>query len=199
MTAFPAAAHLVLAATSKSSSSSGLLTLLPLVAIGLLGYFFFIRPQQRKAQAARQAQGSGYEVGDEVQTVGGVIGTILEVHGDRYTLLTGALGDDGNLDGPQPTRIVFVRQAIAKKIEPVEVVQVDDEPVEDVRPRTNGAGGATGVNGARGAKSSSNGAANSAGSTASGGTEDEDVDDIDDVGGDGAASSGDLGGEAEEA
>ena len=131
MTPTPAVAHFVLAAASKSSSSS-LLTLLPLVAIGLLGYFFFIRPQQRKAQAAKQAQGSGYDVGDEVQTVGGVIGTVLEVHGDRYTLLTGALGDDGNLDGPQPTRIVFVRQAIAKKIEPIEDVRVDDEPVQDV-------------------------------------------------------------------
>ena len=98
--------------------------------IGLLGYFFFIRPQQRKAQAARQSQGSGFEVGDEVQTVGGVIGTVLEVHGDRYTLLTGALGDDGNLDGPQPTRIVFVRQAIAKKIEPIEDIRIDDEPAD---------------------------------------------------------------------
>ena len=58
----------------------------PARPIGLLGYFFFIRPQQRKAQAARQSQGSGFEVGDEVQTVGGVIGTVLEVHGDRYTL-----------------------------------------------------------------------------------------------------------------
>ena len=106
-----------------------MLTLLPLVAIGLLGYFFFFRPQQRKAQAARQSQGSGYEVGDEVQTVGGVIGTVLEVHGDRYTLLTGALDDDGNLDGPQPTRIVFVRQAIAKKIDPIDDVRVEDEPV----------------------------------------------------------------------
>ena len=129
MTPTPALLHLVVAATS--SKSNPLITLLPLVAIGLLGYFFFIRPQQRKAQAAKQAQGSGYEVGDEVQTVGGVIGTILEIHGDRYTLLTGALGDDGNLDGPQPTRIVFVRQAIARRIEPIADVRVDDEPVDD--------------------------------------------------------------------
>jgi preprotein translocase subunit YajC len=179
MTSTPAVAHLVLAAASKSSSSS-LLTLLPLVAIGLLGYFFFIRPQQRKAQAARQSQGSGYEVGDEVQTVGGVIGTVLEVHGDRYTLLTGALGDDGNLDGPQPTRIVFVRQAIAKKIDPIDDVRVEDEPVTDVKPRTNGANGASGTNGTGRAADTHDG-------------------DIDDVGGDGAASSGDLGGEAEEA
>jgi preprotein translocase subunit YajC len=130
MTTTPALLHLLVAASK--SSSNPLVTLLPLVAIGLLGYFFFIRPQQRKAQAARATQGSAYEVGDEVQTVGGVVGTVLEIHGDRYTLLTGALGDDGNLDGPQPTRIVFVRQAIARKIEPIADVRVDDEPVEDV-------------------------------------------------------------------
>ena len=175
MTSTLAAAQFVLAATKSSSSS--LLTLLPLVAIGLLGYFFFIRPQQRKAQAAKQSQGSGFEVGDEVQTVGGVVGTVLEVHGDRYTLLPGALGDDGNLDGPQPTRIVFVRQAIAKKIEPIDDVRVEDEPVEDVRPaRSSG---------------SSNGTSD--------GTSASHNSDIDDVGGDGAASSGDLGGESEEA
>src|SRR5215469_11520102 len=124
MTLSPALAHFALVAASSKSSSSPLLTLLPLLAIGVLGYFFFIRPQQRKAQAARQAQGSGIEVGDEVQSVGGIIGTVLEIHGDRYTLLTGALGDDGNLDGPQPTRIVFIRQAIARKIDRVEDVPV---------------------------------------------------------------------------
>ena len=180
MTPTLAASHFIVAATKSSSSS--LVTLIPLVAIGLLGYFFFIRPQQRKAQAARQGTTSGFEVGDEVQTVGGVIGTVLEVHGDRYTLLTGALGDDGNLDGPQPTRIVFVRQAIAKKIEPIEDVRIDDEPVQDVKP-AKATGSTTG-------SSSRNGTSD--------GTSANDHDDIDDVGGDGAASSGDLGGEAEE-
>ena len=118
MTHTTAIAHALLAASK--SGTNPLVTLLPLLLIGVAGYFFFIRPQQRKAQAARQAQSSGIEVGDEVQTVGGVIGTVLEIHGERYTLLTGALGEDGNLDGPQPTRIVFVRQAIARKIEPLE-------------------------------------------------------------------------------
>lgn len=170
MTQSLALAHLLLA-SSKSTSSSSTLFFIPLLAIGVLGYFFFIKPQQRKAQAARAAQGSGIEVGDEVQTVGGVIGTVLEIHGDRYTLLTGALGDDGNLDGPQPTRIVFLRQAIAKKIERVEDVGTgDDAPIEDVRP-----------------SSSTNG---------SGGSADQD---IDDVGGDSAPTTGEHGGEAEEA
>ncbi|HXZ62436.1 MAG TPA: preprotein translocase subunit YajC [Acidimicrobiales bacterium] len=127
MTATPALAHVVLAASSSKSTANPLVTFLPLIAIGLLAYFFFIRPQQRKAQAARQAQSAGIEVGDEVQTVGGVVGTVLEIHGDRYTVLTGALGDDGNLDGPQPTRIVFVRQAIARKIDRIEDIRIGGE------------------------------------------------------------------------
>jgi preprotein translocase YajC subunit len=179
--------HLV-AASSKSSSSSSLLTLLPLLLIGVAGYFFFIRPQQKKAQAARQSQGSGIEVGDEVQTVGGVIGTVLEIHGERYTLLTGALGDDGNLDGPQPTRIVFVRQAIARKIDRIEATDVadvrvdDDTNADEETPSSNGTANGT-VNGSR---------AGTNGST-SGSSED-----IDDVGG-GATSGGDRSGGPEEA
>jgi preprotein translocase YajC subunit len=108
-----------LLATASKSTSTNPLPLIILLAVAVGGYFFFFRPQQAKAKAARAAQGSDIEVGDEVQTIGGIIGTVLEIHGDRYTLLTGALNHDGNLDGPQPTRIVLVRQAIARKVDPV--------------------------------------------------------------------------------
>jgi preprotein translocase subunit YajC len=126
MTHLPALVFLLAHTATTKKSSNSLLTFLPLIAIVLLGYFFFIKPQQRKAAAARAGTASPYEVGDEVQTIGGVIGTILEIHGDRYTLLTGHTESDGNLDGPQPTRIVFVRPAIARKVERV-VDVVDDE------------------------------------------------------------------------
>jgi preprotein translocase YajC subunit len=149
----PALAHLLLASTSKSTSSSSFLFLLFIVAAFGLFYFLVLKPQQRKAQAARGGQGTGIEVGDEVQTVGGVIGTVLEIHGDRYTLLTGALGQDGNLDGPQPTRIVFVRQAIARKIERIEDVAVDDDPAAGATAGsshgvTDGSEGGNGADGA---------------------------------------------------
>ena len=125
MTQFPAL--VLLFASAKKTS---VVPLIILVVIALAGYFLFLKPQQAKARAARANQGSGYMVGDEVQTIGGVVGTILEINGDRYTLLTGSVGSDGNLDGAQPTRIVFVRQAIARKLEPVADVAV--EPDEDV-------------------------------------------------------------------
>ncbi len=122
MTQFPALLE-IFAATAKKSTNPA--PLIILVVVALAGYFLFLKPQQRKAKAARANVGSGYQVGDEVQTIGGVIGTILEIHGDRYTLLTGSTGSDGNLDGAQPTRIVFVRQAIARKLEPLVVADPD--------------------------------------------------------------------------
>jgi preprotein translocase YajC subunit len=124
MTQSPALLNVFIAAATKAKGGSPVFILV-LLAVGVLFYFFFFRPQQAKAKAARANQGGDIEVGDEVQTIGGVIGTVLEIHGDRYTLLTGALGPDGNLDGAQPTRIVFIRQAIARKID--RVVEVADD------------------------------------------------------------------------
>jgi preprotein translocase YajC subunit len=132
MTQLPALVTLFAAAAKKSTNPTALIIL---VVVALGGYFLFLKPQQRKAKAARSNQGAGYMVGDEVQTIGGVVGTILEIHGDRYTLLTGSTASDGNLDGAQPTRIVFVRQAIARKLDPVVVADpdadIDDEHDHD--------------------------------------------------------------------
>jgi preprotein translocase YajC subunit len=127
MTAFSPLLIQLLGSTSKTTTKSSNPTILiVLVVVAVAGYFLFLKPQQRKAAAARANQGSGYEVGDEVQTIGGMVGTILEIHGDRYTLLTGSMGSDGNLEGAQPTRLVFVRQAIARKVQPV--VNVEPDP-----------------------------------------------------------------------
>jgi preprotein translocase YajC subunit len=129
MTQFPALVELFAAAAKKSTNPAPLIIL---VVVAFAGYFLFLKPQQRKAKAARANQGSGYMVGDEVQTIGGVVGTILEIHGDRYTLLTGSTGNDGNLDGAQPTRIVFVRQAIARKLDPVVIPDADIDDDHDL-------------------------------------------------------------------
>jgi preprotein translocase subunit YajC len=138
MTHVLAVVHLLAATKSKSNP---LLTLLPLILIVVAGYFFFLKPQQKKAAAARANATTPYEVGDEVQTIGGVVGTILEIHGDRYTLLTGHTEADGNLDGAQPTRIVFVRQAIARKVD--RIVDVEDDGPDE--PSANGRSGGKGL------------------------------------------------------
>jgi preprotein translocase YajC subunit len=112
---------LVAATQKKSSSSAGFL--LVLVVIVFAGYFLFLRPQQQKQRRARE-QTTSIEVGDEILTVGGIVGRVIDMTDDRITILTGE-GPDG-AEG-QPTRLLLVRQAIARKIEPVVVPDEADD------------------------------------------------------------------------
>jgi len=113
-------AVLTAATTAKKSSQSYLPMLVILALFGLVWYFF-LRPR-RKAMMEQQRQGSQFQVGDEVMTVGGLIGTVVATDGDRITLRTG--GADGLTGGAEMT---FIRQAIKGKPPAPKVV----EPVGD--------------------------------------------------------------------
>jgi preprotein translocase subunit YajC len=108
-------AHAVITALLAASSSStktksnALVSLLPLILIFGLAYFFFLRP---RSQAARRQRETIMEInaGDEVLTGAGIFGRVLDVEGDRVTIET-APG----------TRITILRSTIARKLtEPVD-------------------------------------------------------------------------------
>jgi preprotein translocase subunit YajC len=111
-------AQVVLATTTTKSSGNPLTFIIFLVVIGLAGYFLLLRPQQQKARRQRATQ-SDIGVGDEILTVGGIVGTVLDIDAERVTIITGVdpAGPAGSAG--QPTRVVLVRNAIARKIEPV--------------------------------------------------------------------------------
>ncbi|MDQ2726243.1 MAG: preprotein translocase subunit YajC [Actinomycetota bacterium] len=74
---------LLVAATSttvkgKSSSGSSLFTIAFLVLIVGVGYFLIIRPRQARMKQQR-AQVSTLDIGSEVMSVGGIMGTIVAV------------------------------------------------------------------------------------------------------------------------
>jgi preprotein translocase subunit YajC len=94
-----------LVAATKSKSTSTLPLLIIAVLIGVF-YFFVLRPRAQKQKAAR-AQVKAAEVGDEIATIGGLVGTIVSEDGDRVTISTG-----------NGTELVFLRQAIGRKIQP---------------------------------------------------------------------------------
>jgi preprotein translocase subunit YajC len=73
-----------LAATTASSGSS-LYTIGLFVLIGAVFYFLVLRPQnkRRRQQASMQ---SNLGPGDEIQTVGGLFGTVTEIDGDVVTI-----------------------------------------------------------------------------------------------------------------
>ncbi len=52
-------------------------SLLPIVLIG--AFFLFIMFRQRQRQRQRQEMLASFQVGDRVRTIGGIIGTIVEL------------------------------------------------------------------------------------------------------------------------
>jgi preprotein translocase subunit YajC len=100
------ASSIVLAAsTAKSKGNSSAIFIVLLIAAVAI-YFFFLRPRtQRQKQVRDQVRQAS--VGDEIATIGGLVGTIVSEDGDRVTVSTG-----------NGTELVFLRQAIGRKIEP---------------------------------------------------------------------------------
>jgi preprotein translocase subunit YajC len=95
---------LALIAQNQSEPANALVTLAPLLLIFVAMYFLMIRPQRRRMMQQRELLES-LEVGDEVITVGGVLGVIREID-DEYLTLEVSPG----------TQIRIVRSAVARKL-----------------------------------------------------------------------------------
>ncbi|MGA8941418.1 MAG: preprotein translocase subunit YajC [Thermoactinomyces sp.] len=87
-------------------------TLIPLILMFAVFYFFLIRPQQKR-QKERTAMLNSLKKGDKVITIGGIHGTIVELGEERVTL---KVSDN--------TRLVFERSAI-------NTVVSDDQPASE--------------------------------------------------------------------
>jgi preprotein translocase subunit YajC len=108
--------HLVLqAADDGKSTANPIVSLAPILLIGVVFYFLLIRPQQRRARAQRELTQST-EIGDEVVTIGGIFGVVRDVDDDSV-LLEVAPG----------TELRFLRSAIARKLLPEDEAVDDDE------------------------------------------------------------------------
>ena len=78
----------LMGASPDGGTANPAATLMMIMGFIAIFYFLFFRPQ-RKQQQQHQALIKGVEKGDEVTTVGGVIGTIVHLTGDRITLKSG--------------------------------------------------------------------------------------------------------------
>ena len=65
-------------AQSADSSTSGILSFLPLIVLFAVFYFLLIRPQQKKAKQHKNMVGA-LKKGDEIITNGGVLAKIIDV------------------------------------------------------------------------------------------------------------------------
>ena len=74
--------------TDASGGSIGLLgTFLPLILLVVVFYFLLIRPENKKKKAAAQMR-SALAVGDQITTIGGVVGTVCAVKEETIVIET---------------------------------------------------------------------------------------------------------------
>lgn len=77
------------AASGGNAWLSMLLQLSPFLLIIVLMYFIMIRPQKRKQQEEQKMR-NGVRVGDELTTIGGICGRVVNVKDDTLIIETGA-------------------------------------------------------------------------------------------------------------
>lgn len=78
----------ILFATSPEGGANPAGTLFMLAGFIAIFYFLFIRPQ-RKQQQQHEEMVKALRKGDEVMTIGGIVGTIVHIKDDRLTVKTG--------------------------------------------------------------------------------------------------------------
>ena len=73
--------------SSGSAAGTGIGTIIMLVAMLAIFYFFMIRPQ-KKQEKEQNAMRDALAVGDEITTIGGIIGKIVSIKDDTLVLET---------------------------------------------------------------------------------------------------------------
>ena len=80
---------MVLSTTTSSpeaSAASGLLTFLPIILIFVLMWLILIRPQNKKRKQEEEMRQNA-RIGDEITTIGGIVGRVVGIKDDNQTLI----------------------------------------------------------------------------------------------------------------
>jgi len=114
---------MLLEGTTPTNNTGSLLSLLIFPLLLVIMYFFMIRPQRKQEKEAAEMRNS-LSIGDEVTTIGGIIGRVINVKDDTFVLETTR----------DRTRIRFERSAV-KRIDrkydaPVVEAEAAAEPAE---------------------------------------------------------------------
>ncbi len=74
--------------TSSGTNAGGMSSILFLVIIFVVFYFFLIRPENKRKKQLNQMR-DNLTIGDEIVTIGGIMGKIVQVTEDTITFETG--------------------------------------------------------------------------------------------------------------
>lgn len=104
--------------TSSAGGAQAWMTIGMLVLVIIVFYFFLIRPQKKQEKEATNMRNS-LQVGDEVVTIGGIVGQIVGIKNETVTIAT----------GKDRTKLRFLKTAIREV-----TVKVGASEDEDAKP-----------------------------------------------------------------
>ena len=99
-----------------NTAYSYLITFLPLILIFVAFWFFLIRPQKKRDQKTQEMR-NNVQPGDEIVTIGGVVGKVLSVKEDALVIYCGS----------DKTKMEFKKWAVS------EVTKKSEKPVKEVK------------------------------------------------------------------
>ena len=94
----------MIVAQEASEGGSAIAFLFPLIILGGLFYVLLILPQRRRAKKMDQLR-SEIGIGDDVRTIGGILGTVVDEDDETFTVDIGG------------QRMRVVKRAIAERID----------------------------------------------------------------------------------
>ncbi len=92
--------------TTGTNSTNTFLSLLPMVAIFALMYLLMIRPQ-KKEEKRTQEKINAMRIGDQIVTIGGIVGKIVNISDDEITIASSVAN----------TMMTFKKQAVSTVIQ----------------------------------------------------------------------------------
>lgn len=78
-------------ATAGNTGLQGITTIIMIVAMVAIFYFFMYRPQKKQEKEAADMR-NGLQVGDEITTIGGIIGKVVSIKEETCVIETGRDG-----------------------------------------------------------------------------------------------------------
>ena len=110
------------AATGMSSS------IIMLVAMLAIFYFMLIRPENKRKKEA-EAMRSAMKKGDKITTIGGIVGTVVDIKEDKIVIETGA----------DQVRIEFAKWAISSNETAAEAKKAEAQKAQEAKAKARAA------------------------------------------------------------
>ena len=114
--------------TDPTAPGSMLSTVIMLVVMVAIFYFMLIRPENKRKKEAEQMR-SELKTGDKITTIGGIVGTVVNVKDDKFVIETSA----------DQVRIEFAKWALSSNESATERQQAAAKKAQEAKAKAKAA------------------------------------------------------------